>query len=114
MSRKKRDFYAVHIKDTTPVGSRKKTGYKKLSTSDICDILHKVLVKYEMQKDVAKEYRISPKLVSQYVVKSNKNSEYLREMLAKRDEYMTLRNAICEVVASLLENKIHLYNAEMV
>jgi len=57
-----------------------------LSVDDKINIVHKVLVEFKYQQDVAKEYRISLNHVSQLVHKARKKPEFLRELWGKRSK----------------------------
>ena len=61
-----------------PAGNRYAVRKRKdLTTSEIMEIVHKVYVKKQMQKDVAKEHRLKQIMVSRLVVKAKKNKKYL-------------------------------------
>ena len=71
---------------------------KHLPAAEILDIVHKVMVEYQTQKDVAKEHRLKPILVTALVKKARKNPKYLKAMLALRDEKETKRELIAGAI----------------
>jgi len=58
----------------------------KISHSQIISVAHKVLVEGQFQKDVAREFRITPARVSQIVKKVSSNKSIFREMEEKEEE----------------------------
>ena len=61
-------FFRDFVEDTAP-GSRKRGRRRKALTSDDkMKIVYKALVEGELRKDVAKEMRVTPQVVSRLVV----------------------------------------------
>ena len=50
---------------------------KDLPAEEVAEVVHKVIVGHQLQKDVAKEHRLKPVLVCQLALKAKKNSKYL-------------------------------------
>ena len=60
----------VDFRDPVPPGQRKRSRKQgPLSVSSRTSIVHQVLVEHEMQAEVAKEWRVSPKVVNKLVQK---------------------------------------------
>ena len=57
-------------------------------------MVYKVLIEKELQKEVAKEHRVSPHLVGIYVRKALKNKDMLSELLQLRQETAHRRQTI--------------------
>ena len=56
-----------------------------LKAEEKLDIVHDVLIKYRMVKDVAKEHRVSVATVNMLVSKVRKKPELISELFDKRD-----------------------------
>ena len=72
--------------------------------------MYAVIVLKEMQKDVAKEHRVSPAVVSAYVRKCQQSNAYLRELMNKRDANLEHRKAISDVTDNLNTNGENIQN----
>ena len=59
-------------------------------------MVYKVLIEKELQKEVAKEHRISKKVVCSLVKKMKGNSKYLEELSNKENEIQENRIEIAE------------------
>ena len=71
------------FKEPIPVGKRRASRKRRdLSTAEMVEVIHQVLVLKELQKDVAKEHRLKPVLVCQLVSKAKKNPKLAAEMIA--------------------------------
>ena len=78
---------APDFKEVLPPGLRKPTqGHKRLSVPEKLAILHKVLVLFELQKDVAKEFRLRVQVVSSLVCKVKNNPKLLNELVAHQED----------------------------
>ena len=87
----------------TPLSSRHRGRRRpKLTVAEKLEIVHKMLVGYEHQQDVAKEFRVSRQLIQLLVNKARKKKDFVDELIAKRDEKQ-LRG---EVIREHLENAI--------
>ena len=75
-----------------------------LSVDEKICIVHKVLVGFEHQQEVAKRYRISPSHVARLVCKARKKPEFVRELwnrrAAKEEKERTAEAGIMELVKS--------------
>ena len=69
-------------------------------------MVHKVLVEGELRKDVAKEFRVSPSVVSRYVTKF-KNAGHMQRLLQK-DEHAVVKVQVVKTMVEvmMLEDKI--------
>ena len=74
---------------------------KNLTPAEIADIIHKVVVGHQLQKDVAREHRLKPVLVCRLAMKAKKNPRYIGEILGARDDTAAHRAAIVEAVAEM-------------
>ena len=93
-----RDF----IEDVAP-GSRKKGRRRKpLSNNDKLMIVYKALTKGELRKDVAKEMRVSPSVVSKLVTAFKEKR--LMDRLQFEEENLDLKvNVVKNIVNEILE-----------
>ena len=67
--------------ESVPPGRRRKIKNRgPLKVKDKIEIVYKVLIANELQKDVAKEYRISPKIVCVLIRKVQKDHKLLDEL----------------------------------
>ena len=57
-----------------------------LTVTDKIDIVYKMLLCYEQQQDVAKEFRVSRHVVQALVNKVRKKKDFIDELVAKRDD----------------------------
>ena len=65
-------FFRDFEEDTAPGSRKKRRRRKPLTADDMHRIVHKCLCKKELRKDVAKEMRVSPQVVSRLVGKFKK------------------------------------------
>ncbi len=65
-------------------------------------IVHKVLIGFELLKDVAKEYHVSPTVVSLLVTKVKKNPNHFRELLNKQEEWCSKLDKARSVVQDMV------------
>lgn len=56
-----------------------------MTVAEKVDIVHKVLVEHELQKDVAREYRVRPLVVHFIIKKAQRIPDFLLELVAERD-----------------------------
>ena len=82
-------------KKETPPQLRKRIKHRqKVSDTEKLQIVHKVLVQFEKQPDVAKEYRISAARVCQLVKQARKNKDIFDETQLAAAERRSKRHAI--------------------
>ena len=89
-----------------PAGERrisKKRG--PLSINDRIDIVYRMLVSFDKQADVAKDFRVSQSVVASLVHKVRKKKEYLWGIIDARDELDSTRETIKTTVESLNESR---------
>ena len=111
----KKQLLRPDFSDMTAVGSRRYSRKRKpLSTEDKIDITHRVLVQFEKQADVAKQYRVSSQVVSSLVSRAKSDKSYLRELLNKHDEVDNARTSIEKTVVSLNESKAIIDSAKSI
>ena len=65
----------------TPVPLRRKRKSRRLAPEEIVDVVYRILVKHEHQKDLAKEYYVLPSTVCRLVSKTRKAPGMLQELL---------------------------------
>ena len=70
-----------------------------MTPAEIAEIIHKVVVRHQLQKDVAREHRLKPVLVCRLAMKAKKSPRYIGEILRARDDTAAHREAIAEAVA---------------
>ena len=93
------------FKEPVPIGMRRRSRRRAvLSVDEKINIVHKVLVEFEYQKDVAKEYRISIQTVSTLVSKAKKKPEFLRELWDKRSKKEEKVTAAVQNVSQMINN----------
>ena len=86
--RKKVRFWDEYplLNPDTPLNSRHRGRRRPaLTVAEKIEIVHKVIVEYEYQQDVAKEFRVSRYVVQALVNKARKNKDFIDELVAKRD-----------------------------
>ena len=95
-----------------PIGSRKKGRRRSVLSVDekIC-IVHKVLISFEHQREVAKEYRISPNSVAQIVHKAKKKPKFIRELWNRKAEKEEKVEAAINCIGELISDRVKLDSA---
>jgi Trp operon repressor len=84
------------------INSRKRSKRRgPLTTSEKVDIVHRVLISYEMHAEVAREYRVTPQVIAHLMMKAKKNKQFLHELLVERDEVANRRDVIQSHVEEL-------------
>ena len=79
-------FKSVDFEEPVPCHKRLHTSKRKLlTTTQKIDIVHKVLVKKEMQGEVALEYRVKLYTISRLVNIARKKPQFLQELKAKEE-----------------------------
>ena len=69
------------FKEFVSEGSRKKSRVRKpVKTNEKVEIVYKVLIQHQFQKDVAKAHRVGQNTVSRLVKKTKKNKEFISEL----------------------------------
>ena len=71
---------------------------KQLNLDQKLEIVHRILVDGEAQKDLAKEFRLSQALVSILVGKVRKKPEFLAELISKRAEKELLELKLADFI----------------
>ena len=56
-----------------------------MTVAEKIEIVHKVVIEHEFQKDVAREYRVKNGVINQIVRKARKRPQLLDELVADRD-----------------------------
>ena len=70
--------------EQVPIGMRKKSKRRgPLSLQEKVSIAHQVLVQFQHQRDVAKEYRIGQSVVTKLIKKAKSNAAFFEELMAK-------------------------------
>ena len=87
------------FEDVVPVGLRKRGSRRpKLQIGDKIRIVHKALVDKITQQEIAKEYRISSRVVSHIVTKASKNRNLFQDILEKNEDTIRRREAVMAYV----------------
>ena len=73
-------YFRDFVEDTAPMSRYQIRKRKPLTPRIMVNMVHKVLVEGELRKDVAKEFRVSPSVVSRYVTKF-KNAGHMQRLL---------------------------------
>ena len=82
---------------------RKKHKSRRLTPSDIVEIVHRVFIEHEYQTDLAREYHVLVQTVCRLVNKVKKQPTLLSELLAAHSEKEALRASTSEAIQSLLD-----------
>ena len=56
-----------------------------MTIAEKIEIVHKVVIEHELQKDVAREYRVKNGVILQIIRKVRKRPQLLDELVAERD-----------------------------
>ena len=75
---------------------------KDLSVLDIIEIIHLVLVTYETQANVAKQFRVSKRVVQKLVKNVRTNKNFLQEILYQRENTILTKQSIQKVVEYMI------------
>ena len=115
------------FKEPTPAGSRRRMKKRQpLTTGERISIVHQVLVGHEKHADVAKDFRVSPQVVSAIMQKARKSPEFMREMLERKASKAAMRELVKKHVevkndfnividsAQAIANEMNATNAEQV
>ena len=70
--------------------------------------MHKVLVKHQLQSEVAKEYHVSNYLVSTLCKKVENNKNWLEEMSRQKEIAMVQDKEISEFVQDMNERNVYI------
>ena len=79
------EFYQDYEEEVPPNQRRKGSKRKMLTQEEKLSIVHKVLVQFENQTEVAKEFRIRIATVSNLVNKFKKDENKIGQLFNKRD-----------------------------
>ena len=81
-----RELLRPDFVEHVPSGRRKRSRKRGvLTTADKIDITHRVVIKFEKQAEVAKEYRVTSQVVAAIIHKAKKNKNFLKELLESAD-----------------------------
>ena len=109
-----KNMYFRDFVDETAPGSRKRGRKRKpLTADDKMEIVYKALCKKELRKDVAKEMRVSPQVVSRLVGKF-KSERYMEEILQKEQHVDMKVKVVKAMVAKMLEESKFIDSARSV
>ena len=85
--------------EPVPAGARRRMKKRApLSVHERISIVHQVLVGLEKQADVAKDHRVSPRVVAALMHKAKRNPGFMREIMAKVDAKEEQRELIKKAV----------------
>ena len=79
---KKRRKSSVNVDDVAIGLRRRRRTSKRFSLKEKLEVAHLVIVDGEIQKEVAKKYRVSAKVVSALINKIRRKPELLRELIS--------------------------------
>lgn len=85
-----------------------------LSTNDKINITHRVLVDFEKQAEVAKDFRVTPQVVASIIFKAKRNKKFLEELLVKDGNKEELRKRIKSRVEILNNERSIIDSAKMI
>ena len=77
-------------------------------------IAHKVLVQFEPQRDVAKEFRIGQSVVSKLIRKAKKNPAFFHELKSEEDTQQLRKKEAIRMIDDMLVKNTVLESAEQV
>jgi predicted transcriptional regulator len=106
-------FFRDFVEDTAPGSRRKGRRRKKLTTDDKYHIAHKVLVGGELRKDVAKEMRVTPSVVSRLVCEF-KDESLMSRLEWKEENYSMKVKMVKKIVNEMLEEDEMIDSAQTV
>ena len=94
-----------------PAGKYKKRQLKQLTANHRIEILHSYLIEFKPQKDVAKEYRVSPSLVGR-LARDFKSKPQMLDKLREGEISKSLMNeAIMDQTSAMLAKSIPITHA---
>ena len=79
---KKRRKSSVNVDDVAIGLRRRRRTSKRFSLEEKLEVAHEVIVEGEIQKEVAKKYRVSVKVVSALINKIRRKPELLRDLIS--------------------------------
>ena len=85
-----------------------------LRLEDKLDIAHRAIVSCEPQKDLAKEYRVSPVVVSLLICQVRKKPKYLAELIAQRTEKQQLELKLADYIEALMKHGFQIRTVKQV
>ena len=98
--------------EPVPQGSRKKSRKgKPIRTNEKIEIIYKVVVEQEKQKDVAREHRVTPARISQLVSKARKHKGFMAEILSTKETRQDKRDSIRAIVEDLVAKHVFISSA---
>ena len=102
----KKQLLQPDFSEPVPAGQRRRSRKRGvLSTGHKIDIVHRVLINYEKQAEVAREYRVTQQVIAQLMMKAKKNHKFLQELLDARGLLDRQREAIEQTVVALNESR---------
>ena len=89
----------IDYAEPIPPGSRKKRAKRNgLSLQDKVEIACKILIKRELYREVAKEYRTSPRIIYHLIKKVENKPEVLQELVLKEKETVIRKQEVANKV----------------
>ena len=109
-ARMQRGYFKGKVLQPKPVGDlaaatadpcKKIWKARRLSLEQKYQVLHAVLIKHELQVDVARRFYLRPWTVSQLVNMAKRKPEFLRELTANQEAEARTREAVSGLVQQL-------------
>jgi hypothetical protein len=74
----KKELLRPDFSEPVPIGQRKRSRKRgPLSIGSKIDIVYRILINFEKQAEVAREFRVSSQVVAQLMMKAKKNKQFL-------------------------------------
>ena len=106
---------APDIDERVAVGRRQRSKRRgPVTLNEKIDIVHRVLIGFEKHADIARELRVAPSVVAMVIYKAKQKKEVLRELLNKREEAASRREAIKAVTEGLNARRVVIDNVQQV
>ena len=92
----------------------KRESWSSFTLDDKINVVHDVLILKRPQKEVAKKYFRTEGYISQLVGRVRKKSDWLREMIDKRDQTIAKEETVQDVINELIEEHTFIENVDQV
>ena len=102
----KKELLKPDFSEPVPVGRRKRSRKRgPLSIGNKIDIVYRMLINFEKQAEVAREFRVSPQVVAHLMMKAKKNKQFLQELIDARGLLDHQRETIKQTVDFLNQSR---------
>ena len=93
---------------------RRRRSAKPLSLEQKLDIAHRAIVGGEVQMDLAKEFRVSQKVVSVLVNRVRKKPQFLRDLVFEKSEKQLQDLQLAEFIEAKIERGVQIRTVKQV